>query len=89
MKVQKWQTRSGGDFCFKQTQFGGIFQQQSIRAPDEKVEKYEIVERLLPLKMSSEHISVGCFGDGNSAEYFNFKTVAFMSEGCEVLVAHL
>lgn len=53
------------------------------------MENYEIVERLLPLKMSIEHISVGCFGDGNSAEYFNFKTVAFVSGSYEVLVAHL
>lgn len=37
-----------------------------------------MVEReWLPLQMSSEHISVGCFGDGSSAEYFNFKVVAF------------
>lgn len=51
------------------------------------MEKYEIVERLLPLQMSSEHISVGCFDDGNSAEYF--KTVAFVSGECGDSVAQL
>lgn len=84
MAGQKW-----WGFLFFTNTVWGIFQQQSITAPDVKVEKYEIAERLLPLKMSREHISVGCFGDENFEEYFNFKTVAFVSRGCDVLVVRL
>lgn len=79
-----------GVSVFHKHSFGVFFSSKALELLMKRWKKYEIVERLLPLKMSSEHISVGCFGDGNSAEYFNFKTVAFVKGGgYEVLVAHL